>query len=73
MDTIKKYAISASMTFAGSLLGTLSILILAVPVKDWTAATWYTLVLSMIITSARTAIKAVAEKFIPVRLGGRKQ
>jgi hypothetical protein len=72
IQTIKTYAVSASITFVGSFLGTFGTLLVAVPVDNWSNATWSTLILSAAITAARTAFKVVADRFIPVSLGGKK-
>ena len=72
LDTIKTYAILASITFVSAFLGTLGTIFAAIPVDNWTQATWVSLLLGAIISAAQTALKVVLDKFIPVRLGGKK-
>lgn len=71
-DTIKTYTISAGITFGFSFLTTFAAIIVAVPVENFTSATWVSIILGAAITASRTAGKAVLDKFIPVRLGGKK-
>lgn len=64
----KLQLISAGQTFVATFLVVLGTSIAAVGTVEWTTA----FIGGLILASARAAVKAVANQFIPIALGGKK-
>ena len=67
-ENIKKYAISIGLTFASSFLTIVATSLVTLDSSNITSAA----IAGLLLAAVRGSVKIILDKYIPIRLGGRK-